>query len=115
MLQPTKFIHFAARSIVSLRLPRTGKPIILRYTNRFRTITYFGLFLLVALCAMIAWIRYFVIPSNLVIVNDTIAKIQADHKSTGDLDSLARTDLENCWGQPIKTLVVTVGLPSDVH
>jgi hypothetical protein len=56
-----------------------------------------------------------VIPANFVIVKDTIAQIQADYDVTGDTDSLARTDLENCWGQPITTIVVTVGLPSNVH
>ena len=87
----------------------------MRYRERFTIIAPVALCVLIAMFVGILWTKYFVIPTNLAIAEDTMTKIEANYKSTGNIDSVARTEVENCWGQPIKIIVVKVGSPSNAR
>jgi hypothetical protein len=86
-----------------------------RYPKRFTIIAPVALCVLIAIFVGTIWTKYFVIPANIKIAEDTMTKIEATYKSQGNIDSVARAEVENCWGQPIKIIVVKVGSPSNAH
>lgn len=67
-----------------------------------------------SLLAALMWIDRTVIPTNVAIARQVITSIEEDYSATGEyVKSIAQTDAKNCWGQPIKILVVKVGWPSN--